>query len=451
MDNFEENLGKFPYVTLAQVKDYLSISSSQHDGTLTNAISYATAVVEHYIGQEVLANNYYETFNGGRNSVFVARIPLNNVHSVAEYDGTSYVNLDNPTSTGMDVENAGSRNNQTIVNIGNVFKIGRIKKFGTASANFDGSNYLSITAPENFSFFTEPFTIDLQARLSTLAGTHTFITHKTDGSNFWEFKYNQTEGLQFRVIEGGAETINVAHASVAGYTVNTWMHAAVVRSGTDLRLYRDGANVGATATVALNVDIPELTSNVEIGRNPANANLMIGQLDEIRVSRSAQYTGSSFTAPEFQHATDDDTVLLVHCDGSNSDVSFNDVSTTPNQFTFDKSSGKVSRVTGSIGIQGNYPVTKSSYPSLSLGGVRNFNPYANALKIRYNAGYEDGKIPLDLQMATMDYIKIIHKQDQGNKSFSLEGERKTKEPLSGDFPPHIRRVLELYRIVGGDY
>ena len=61
MDNFEENLGKFPYVTLAQVKDYLSISSNTHDGTLTNAISYATAVVEHYIGQEVLANNYYET------------------------------------------------------------------------------------------------------------------------------------------------------------------------------------------------------------------------------------------------------------------------------------------------------------------------------------------------------------------------------------------------------
>ena len=57
MDNFEENLGKFPYVTLAKVKDYLSISSNTHDGTLTNAISYATAVVEHYIGQEVLANN----------------------------------------------------------------------------------------------------------------------------------------------------------------------------------------------------------------------------------------------------------------------------------------------------------------------------------------------------------------------------------------------------------
>ena len=448
MDNFEENLGKYPYVTLAQLKNYLSISSSQHDGTLTNAISYATAVVEHYIGQQVLANNYYETFDGGQSSVYTSRIPLSNVYSVAEYDGTSYVNLDNPTSTGMDVENADSRNNQTIVNIGGVYKINRIKKFGTASANFDGSNYLSITAPNEFAFFTEPFTIDMQVRLGTLASNQTFITHKTDGSNFWEFKYNSVEGLQFRTIESGAEVTNVAHASTSGYTVNTWMHVAVVRNGTELKLYKDGSNVGATATVALNIDIPELTSNVEMGRNPANANLLVGQLDEIRVSRSAQYT-TNFTAPTHQHATDDDTVLLVHCDGSNSDVEFNDISTTPNQFTFSRETGKISRVTGSMGIQGNYPVVKNSFPSLSLGGVRKFNPYANALKIKYRAGYEDGNVPYDLQLATMDYIKIIHKQDQGNKSFSLEGERKTKEPLSGDFPPHIRRVLDLYRLVGG--
>ena len=63
MENFEGDLGKYPYVTLAQVKDYLVISSNTHDGTLTNAINYATAVVEHYIGQQVLANNYFEVFD----------------------------------------------------------------------------------------------------------------------------------------------------------------------------------------------------------------------------------------------------------------------------------------------------------------------------------------------------------------------------------------------------
>ena len=236
MENFEGDLGKYPYVTLAQVKDYLVISSNTHDGTLTNAINYATAVVEHYIGQQVLANNYFEVFDGGISSFFTSRLPLSNVHVLQEYDGTSYVNLDNPTSTGLDVENADSRNNQTIVNTGGVYKIGRIKKFGTASANFDGSNYLSIVKPTEFAFFTEPFTIDLQARLGATTATQTFITHKTDTSNYWELIYNSHQGLQFRTIESGSEVTNVCHASNSGYTVNTWMHVAVVRNGTDLIL-----------------------------------------------------------------------------------------------------------------------------------------------------------------------------------------------------------------------
>jgi hypothetical protein len=445
MEKFEENLGKYPYVTLAQVKDYLSISSNTHDGTLTNALNYATAVVEHYIGQQVLANDYFEVFDGGATAVYSSRLPLNNVYSVAEFNGTDYEFLANPTSTGLDVDTGPNKDNHIITNIGDVTKLKRIKKFGTTSANFDGSNYLAVKDQGDFYFDTEDFTIDVQVRMSSLSSTQTFINHNTDTNDFWEFRYNATEGLQFRAVEGGTETTNVADASVSGYTANTWTHVAVVRNGTSLALYRDGTSVGST-TVAKTVDIPDFTSNVEIGRNPSNANIFIGQMDEIRISRSAQYTGA-FTAPTHQHATDDDTVLLIHCDGANSDVTFTDSSSTTNEFTFARDSGKITRNIGHVGITGHYPTVKNSYPSLTLGGPPKFNPYANALKIKYRAGYEDGDVPYDLQMATLDYIKIIHKQDQGTKSFSLEGERKTKEPLSGDFPPHIRRVLELYRIV----
>ena len=445
MEKFEENLGKYPYVTLAQVKDYLSISSSSHDGTLSNALNYATAVIEHYIGQQVLANDYFEVYDGGSTAVYTSRLPLNNVHSLAEFNGTDYVNLDNPTSTGLDVVTGSDKDNHTITNIGSVSTLKRIKKFGTTSANFDGSNYLAVKDQGDFYFDTENFTVDLQVRLSSLSGTQTFMNHNTDTNDFWEFRYHAVEGLQFRVVEGGTETTNVADASVSGYTANTWMHAAVVRNGTALTLYKDGSSVGTTS-IAKTVDIPDFTSNVEIGRNPSNANVLVGQVDEIRISRSAQYT-ANFTAPTNQHSTDDDTSLLMHCDGANNDVDFSDSSTTTNEFTFARDSGKITRNVGHVGIVGHYPTVKNSYPSLTLGGPPKFNPYANALKIKYRAGYESGDVPYDLQMATMDYIKIIHKQEQGTKSFSLEGERKTKEPLSGDFPPHIRRILELYRIV----
>ena len=81
VDRFEEGLGKYPYVTLAQVKDYLSISSSTQDARLSNIISYATGVVEHYIGHAILANDYVEVFDGGKSSVMVSRLPLSNVYS----------------------------------------------------------------------------------------------------------------------------------------------------------------------------------------------------------------------------------------------------------------------------------------------------------------------------------------------------------------------------------
>ena len=286
----------------------------------------------------------------------------------------------------------------------------------------------------------------MQVRMSSLSSTQTFINHNTDTNDFWEFRYHAVEGLQYRVVEGGTETVNVAHAAVSGYTANTFHHVAVSRSGTNLKLFRDGTQVGGTVTIAKTVDIPDFTSNVEIGRNPSNANVFVGQVDEVRISRSAQFT-ANFTAPEHQHATDDDTVLLIHCDGSNSDVDFSDSSATTNEFTFARDSGKITRNVGHVGITGHYPTVKNSYPSLTLGGPPKFNPYSNALKVKYRAGYEDGDVPFDLQMATLDYIKIIHKQDQDRAGFSFEGERADKHKLSADFPPHIRRVLELYRIV----
>ena len=262
----------------------------------------------------------------------------------------------------------------------------------------------------------------------------------------FRFNSNAFIGLQWRLVEDSVEKVNVAHGAISGYFANTFQHFAVVRKGTDLKLYRNGTQLGSTVNIDKTVAIPDFTSNVEIGRNPSNANVFIGQMDEIRISRSAQYDGN-FSTPEHQHATDDDTVLLIHCDGSNNDLDFSDSSATTNEFTFARDSGKITRNVGHVGITGNYPTVKNSYPALTLGGPPKFNPYANALKIKYRAGYEDGDVPFDLKMATLDYIKILHKQDQDRSGFSFEGERADKYKLSADFPPHIRRVLELYRIV----
>ena len=79
-------------VTLAEVKDYLTINSTTFDAKLSNLINYASELVESYCSREFSAANVtYEYKDGGLPYVLVDRPPINNVWSVAEYDGTQYV------------------------------------------------------------------------------------------------------------------------------------------------------------------------------------------------------------------------------------------------------------------------------------------------------------------------------------------------------------------------
>lgn len=82
---------------------------------------------------------------------------------------------------------------------------------------------------------------------------------------------------------------------------------------------------------------------------------------------------------------------------------------------------------------------------LDLGNYPFFNNYPNGIKITYGAGYTT--VPGDLKMACLDYIKLVHKNEQGSDSFSFEGQNKNAFPMSSNFPKHIRRVLDFYRIL----
>ena len=134
VDRLQQNLGKYPFVTLADVKDYLSISSTTQDSRIENAIKYATGMVEHYIGQEILANDYVEIFDGGKTSVMTSRLPLSNVYLVSEYDGSNDVILNDPSSIGRPITTDGdtltvSFNGQAHINT-------RVKQFGVSSVQF---------------------------------------------------------------------------------------------------------------------------------------------------------------------------------------------------------------------------------------------------------------------------------------------------------------------------
>jgi len=88
----------------------------------------------------------------------------------------------------------------------------------------------------------------------------------------------------------------------------------------------------------------------------------------------------------------------------------------------------------------------SGSPDLSIFALPTFNNFSRGVKIEYNGGYDT--IPEDLKMVTLDFVKILHKDEQSSLSSSLSGETKTAFPItSANFPPHIKRILDFYRII----
>lgn len=426
--------GKYPYVSLNQVKNYLSITSSNEDARLSNLISYACAVVENYIGFEVLANNYSETFDGGRASVFVNRLPLQRVYAISEYDGYAYRRLANPQTDGSSVTRL-QTGNSVLVTYGSPTLKSRFKKFGESSALFNGStDYLSSGDSDDWYFGDSAFTIDLQIRANSYSSNSAFVSQVGDSNNFWSLGYDTRNGYTFRALSDGVEVANVTHANNTGYVSNSFHHVEIARSGSTFKLYRDGIELGTQVTSNV---MPDINGPLEVGRQNVTSsyNYFNGFLDELRVSHTARHT-DDFTPPTYQHSTDDNTVLLVHFDGPNNTQQFSDEHATVEQFVFYPVTGEITRNVGE----------NTGFYDLSLVGARVFKNFPRGVKVDYRSGYESGEVPYDLSLATLDYAKMLHKDRQESQGFTFQGENIQDRTLSSNFPPHIKRILDLYRI-----
>ena len=438
-ESFEEDLGKYTYIDLPQVKDYLSISSNTQNARLSNIIFYATGVIEHYIGQELLANDYVEIFDGGKSSVFTSRLPLNNVYQVTEFNGTEHQMLNDPTTIGTPVTTVTDEFDFAF--IGNGQLTTRIKNFGVSSLELGTADYLSAdSVPETIKMYEGDFTIEMFVRIdeATIQDNVIFAIN-TDASNYMKFSMSNQYGLAFESNVAGISTIvQGANTSIEAQQFNKrkWAHVAISRKLDDEKLYLhyNGNTIADASYAESNLTF---TSNVQIGTT------FKGYIDELRVMNKAMYS-SNFTPPTNRFRTDDDTVLLVHFDGKQGATSVYDVHGAANDYSFSRDHGEITRESQAGTVKGGI---KRSYPSMTLSGPATFQGYPSGVRVSYRAGYENNTVPYDIQMATLDFIKLLYKQDQDKKGFTFEGESGDKYPLAGSFPPHIKRILEMYRII----
>jgi len=421
------------YITLAEVKNYLKINSTEHDSRFANLITYACSVVENYCGRTLTSNTYTEVFDGGTSSVFVKNIPLNNVHQVLEFDGSTYQVLNNPS---VDASAIGrTATTKSVSGNGGFTLDNRYKKFGTTSGKFDGvSAYLSISDSDDFWFDYSAFTIEGYFRFDNFTSNQTLISQVADSDNYWKFYYDTIKGITFEAKKDAIIVANVSDGNNTGYTTNTFIHLMVSRDESSLcKIFKDGGLVSSAITVANS--IPDISTSVEIGRqNLTNKEYFKGHIDELRVSLSTARATANFIPQTYAYSSDDNTVLLLHFNGTKGLSSTQDSSTAPEQFAWYPETGEITRHVGE----------NAGRETLSILGTMKFNNYTRGLKITYNGGYD--VVPADIKLATLDYLKELHKGLE-SRAVSLQGESLTAFDFTGGFAPHIRRVLDLYRII----
>ena len=103
---------------------------------------------------------------------------------------------------------------------------------------------------------------------------------------------------------------------------------------------------------------------------------------------------------------------------------------------------------------GNYEYyfdsTADSIKRTSENGREKYFPVGvGAVKVTYNAGY--ATTPKDLKLALFDlvnyYLRDEHKERRSIAGATLQNQGTSGLTSSTDFPDHIKRVLDLYRVI----
>jgi hypothetical protein len=184
-----------------------------------------------------------------------------------------------------------SANNYTFTNTGSVSYSNTQTKFASTSLAFSGSNNLVLAnavplrMPGDFTWEAWVYPTSLPS-FSVMIGT---------SSGFGRIMIAQNSGLYWESDDGSSPVaVSSGFPPTGSWTLNTWQHVALTRSGNSWRFFKDGTQQGTTKTSSVT---PETTRNLEFGSAFGGGNRFTGYMEGIRYTNGvARYT-SDFTAP----------------------------------------------------------------------------------------------------------------------------------------------------------
>ena len=230
------------------------------------------------------------------------------------------------------------------------------KKWGTASAQFDGdSDYLTI--PNNTAWdiagntYNPSTTIDFWVKHTSASGTQAYLTQRTDGNNYWHLRHDTNVGsLNLQCVSGGTSFINDTQSTFSDTT--TWHHICVYihratggANSFQYGVYVDGVQKlwdnASNANVTLTQTTAPLVLGARINSSSSADNYLNGYMDEVRWTRGGNPFNcqpnsgrtDTITVPTSAHTENGATMLLLHMDGANDGILFPDSSTAGQRHT----------------------------------------------------------------------------------------------------------------------
>jgi len=263
--------------------------------------------------------------------------------------------------------------------------------FGTASGLFDGAgDKISYPYNTDWEFGTGDWTIDFWVRVNAIAPTwNGLVSHIGPDLNdrLWIAIDGTTGAGNAKItVEAYRTPGPVRYIYLVDNTVPTptgiWMHVAVVRSGTNMMLFVNGALKSTQA--GFTDPMAALTGGLYIGAADADTNYPTNCfIDELRVSKGIARWTAGFSVPAAPYPPTDPalvggndpyTKLLCHFDGAHNSTVMVDSSLTPkangvnngNTYIYNPS-GAVGNTLGALYNPGGGYVTFANHADWEFG------------------------------------------------------------------------------------
>lgn len=188
-------------------------------------------------------------------------------------------------------------------------------KFGYQKVTLDGSGDYIQAFPEWD--VANPWTLEFFFKTGSTGTQNLFGMMQSDAGTASNSVFLRTNSGKVQVytstVGGGTWNGAVGVSTSGSYSTTDWNHYALVWDGTDLKQFLNGAE-GSSTSHGTQVFDTEYYENWFGGAFGSTA-WFNGDFDEIRIHKSAVYTGS-YTVPTTAHTNDANTVLLLHCEGA---------------------------------------------------------------------------------------------------------------------------------------